>query len=60
EPDTVLTEQELRQLQKDNLIKALRQAEWRVSGKRGAAELLGIRPTTLADRMKSLGIKKPN
>lgn len=58
--DTVLTEEEIRQLQKDNLIKALRKTEWRVSGKRGAAELLGIRPTTLADRMKALGIKKPH
>ena len=38
---------------------ALEQVGWRVSGKHGAAELLGIRPTTLADRIRSHGIKKP-
>jgi len=30
-----------------------------VSGKGGAAELLGVRPTTLADRIKSFGVRKP-
>jgi PAS domain S-box-containing protein len=60
EPDTVLTEKEIREFQKNNIIKALRQADWRVSGRDGAAELLGIRPTTLADRIKSMGIRKPN
>jgi len=30
----------------------------KVSGKEGAAELLGIKPTTLASRMASLGIEK--
>ena len=59
ERDTVLTEKEIRQLQKQNVITALQQADWRVSGKNGAADMLGIKPTTLADRIKSLGIKKP-
>jgi len=31
---------------------------WRVSGKEGAAELLGLKPTTLESRMKKLGIKR--
>ncbi|MGB5246023.1 MAG: sigma 54-interacting transcriptional regulator [Woeseia sp.] len=57
--DAVLSEQELRELQKSNLLKALQQTDWRVSGKGGAAELLGLRPTTLADRIKSFGLKKP-
>ena len=55
----VLTEKQMRAFQKENLIAALRQTDWRVSGKQGAAELLGIRPTTLADRIKSLGIRRP-
>lgn len=58
--DSVLTEKELKALQKKNLILALKQANWRVSGKGGAAELLGIRPTTLSDRIRTLGIKKPH
>ncbi|MGB5164293.1 MAG: sigma 54-interacting transcriptional regulator [Woeseiaceae bacterium] len=55
----VLTEADLRELQKDNLVKALQQADWRVSGAGGAAELLGVKPTTLADRIRALGIEKP-
>ena len=55
----VLTETEMRQLQKKNLVNALRKTGWQVSGKAGAAELLGVKPTTLADRIKSFGIRKP-
>ena len=57
--DEILTDEELRQLQRDNLLKALQRTGWRVSGKGGAAELLGVKPTTLADRIKSFGLKKP-
>jgi transcriptional regulator with GAF, ATPase, and Fis domain len=55
----VLTEHEMKELQKKNLLAALGQTDWRVSGKDGAAELLGVRPTTLSDRIKSLGLHKP-
>ncbi|HSN52544.1 MAG TPA: sigma 54-interacting transcriptional regulator [Woeseiaceae bacterium] len=54
-----LTEQEMREFQKKNTIRALEQAGWRVSGAGGAADLLGIKPTTLADRIRVLGIRKP-
>ena len=54
-----LTEQEMRAFQKKNTIAALKQAEWRVSGPGGAADLLGVKPTTLADRVRTLGISKP-
>ena len=55
----ILTEKDMKILQKKNLLAALRQANWRVSGKGGAAELLGVRPTTLADRIKSFDVRKP-
>ena len=55
----VLTEKEMRELQKRNIVAALGQTNWRVSGDRGAAELLGVKPTTLADRIRTFGIKKP-
>lgn len=32
---------------------------WRIRGKRGAAEILGVKPTTLEARMKKLGICRP-
>ncbi len=49
----------MKQLQRDNIIKALTAADWRVSGKGGAAERLGVKPTTLADRLRSYKIEKP-
>jgi PAS domain S-box-containing protein len=57
--EEVLTEKQIKELQKANLVKALKQTNWRVSGAGGAAELLGVRPTTLADRIRSYKIKRP-
>jgi PAS domain S-box-containing protein len=57
--ERVLTEKQMREIQKQNLITALKQSNWRVSGESGAAELLGIKSTTLSDRIKSFGIVKP-
>jgi transcriptional regulator with GAF, ATPase, and Fis domain len=59
EPDTVLTEVEMREFQRSNIINALKRSHWRVSGPAGAAQLLGVKPTTLADRIRSLAIKRP-
>ena len=56
---TFMTEKEMRDFQKNNLVAALKLTDWRVSGPDGAAELLGIKPTTLADRIRTLGIRKP-
>ncbi len=57
--DDVLTETDMRDFQKRNISRALNRANWKISGKGGAAELLGVRPTTLADRVRTHGIKKP-
>ena len=58
--DTVLSEKEMREFQKRNTVAALKQTNWRVSGEGGAADLLGVKPTTLADRIRTLGIKRPS
>ena len=55
----VLTEKKMRAFQKNNIAAALKQTGWRVSGPEGAAELLGVRPTTLADRIRTYGLQKP-
>jgi len=55
----VLTEEQMRDLQRKNVIAALKQTNWRVSGPNGAAQLLGVKPTTLADRIRAYGIRKP-
>ncbi len=62
EPDAknIMTESELRAFEKRNLEAALIAAAWKISGAGGAAELLDIKPTTLASRMKALGIHKPH
>lgn len=54
-----LTEKEMREFQKQNIVKALEHSEWRVFGQDGAADLLGVKPTTLADRIRTMGIRKP-
>ena len=54
-----ITDAEMREHEKANLIAALRHADWRVWGADGAAEQLGIKPSTLTYRMKVLGINKP-
>ena len=55
----VLTEEQMREFQKQNMIRALELADGRVSGKGGAAELLKLKPTTLADRLRTYQIKRP-
>lgn len=52
----ILTDAELRQLEADNIRTALKSAKGKVSGSGGAAELLGMKPTTLASRIKALEI----
>ncbi|MFP3341943.1 sigma 54-interacting transcriptional regulator [Halomonas sp. SIMBA_159] len=55
-PDFPMTEQAFCQHQRDNVLKALEAANGKVSGVGGAAELLGIKPTTLASRLHKWGI----
>jgi transcriptional regulator with GAF, ATPase, and Fis domain len=55
----ILTEAEVKALQKGNLLAALTRSDWKIYGTDGAARLLGIKPTTLIERMRSLGIRKP-
>ena len=54
-----LTELQMKDQQRANLIAALNAANWKISGKDGAADRLGMRPTTLTDRMRALHIKRP-
>ena len=54
--DRVLTDAEVRRLEADNIRAALRRTAGKVLGPGGAAELLGIKPTTLASRIKALGL----
>ena len=54
----VIPEAEMQRRERDNFLAALRRSDWRVFGPGGAAELLGVKPTTLVSRMKKMGLKK--
>jgi transcriptional regulator with GAF, ATPase, and Fis domain len=49
---------DLEQMQRDNIIAVLEYTRWKIYGPKGAAEILGVNPSTLAARMKSFGIKR--
>ncbi|HOW63916.1 MAG TPA: sigma 54-interacting transcriptional regulator [Candidatus Paceibacterota bacterium] len=56
----ILTDVELRQLEVRNTLAALTKSAWKIHGEGGAAELLGVKPTTLISRIKKLNLKKPD
>ena len=54
----VRTAKELEDLERQNIIAALEASDWKVAGENGAAQLLGVKPTTLSSRMKALGVAR--
>jgi formate hydrogenlyase transcriptional activator len=54
----VLTEQEIIEIERQNIIRALEITNWKISGKDGAAALLQIPSTTLSSRLSKLGIPR--
>ncbi len=49
----------LLEVEREHILRELERARWKVSGPGGAAEALGLKPTTLESRMKRLGIERP-
>jgi len=49
----------LQEAERQHILRALRQTEWRIAGPKGAAELLGMKRTTLQARMRKLKIRRP-
>jgi transcriptional regulator with GAF, ATPase, and Fis domain len=56
EPPAVLPDLEMRRHERDNLRRALETCHGKIYGSDGAAALLGMKPTTLASRLKRLQI----
>jgi len=54
----IKTAAQIQALERENLIRALKATDWRISGKNGAAKLLGLPPSTLNSRLKTLGLKR--
>lgn len=57
-PSPLRTDEDVRRLERENIQQAIARAGGKIYGRGGAAELLGLRPTTLAYRMKALGIPR--
>lgn len=53
-----VTQAEWDRRERQNLMAALEAANWKIYGTGGAAELLGVKATTLASRLQAMGIKK--
>jgi formate hydrogenlyase transcriptional activator len=49
----------LEDAERQHILRALRQTEWRIAGVKGAAAVLGMKRTTLQARMRKLGIRRP-
>ena len=54
----ILSDIEFRRRERDNVLAALNKTGWKVHGPGGAAELLGLKPTTLIARIKKFGFAK--
>ena len=61
EPERIVITKEsaLQDLNKENILKALNATNWKISGDRSAAKLLGVKENTLWKRINKLGLKKP-
>ena len=49
----------MEEIEFEHIVRVLQQTNWKVSGKNGAAEILGLKRGTLRARMQKLGIRKP-
>ncbi len=49
---------DLRKLERDIIVRVLENSNWKIRGDDGAAKRLGVKPTTLASRMKRMGIQR--
>ncbi len=49
----------LEEIERRHISAVLESTSWRVSGEKGAAKILGLKPTTLEARMKKLGLQRP-
>ncbi|MEZ6319314.1 MAG: sigma 54-interacting transcriptional regulator [Phycisphaerales bacterium] len=53
----VLSYQQLRELERSNLVAAMKMSEGKVAGPGGAAELLGLPPTTLHSKLRTFAVQ---
>jgi PAS domain S-box-containing protein len=49
-------ESTLEELERNHILQVLQETRWRIEGSKGAAVILGLKPSTLRSRMRKLGI----
>ena len=54
----IIPEAEWKRRERENVLAALRQTDWKIAGRHGAAHLLGINPATLTSRIKKMGLER--
>jgi len=57
---SVSASQKVSDVEREHILTILGRTGWRIRGKLGAAEMLGLKPTTLESRMVKLGIQRPS
>ena len=55
----ILKQDEIKRLDRENVLAALEETNGKVYGPDGAAKLLGMSPTTLTSKIKALGLRRP-
>lgn len=55
----IMTADEMRNAQRENIVRALDACQWKIAGSEGAASLLRLKPSTLRSQMKALKIRIP-
>ena len=56
---SILTEEEMKHRDQENILNALNQCNWKITGSDGAAEQLAMKPTMLHSKIKKMGLKRP-
>jgi chemotaxis protein methyltransferase CheR len=57
--DLTTAQKTLEEVERDHIVRVLEHTNWKVSGKNGAAEILGLNRSTLRARIRKLGIHQP-
>jgi transcriptional regulator of acetoin/glycerol metabolism len=57
-PASVAVGTTLEEVERNHIQRMLTTTMWRIEGRRGAAELLGLKPSTLRSRLRKLGIRR--
>jgi formate hydrogenlyase transcriptional activator len=57
EPESIHTN--LKEVEREHILRTLKDTKWRIGGRTGAAARLGMKRTTLQSLVKRLGIDRP-